>query len=218
MHPPEGMPEPEYRPSSVAGHLPCRRCLARYQEELHRQWGTIRPVAARKQGCGGKPEYGGLHTRTDYPPRKRTAESGPRTYQRPGTVPDAETAFRTVLPLQAHLRQAEPGTEPAPAAYPLFHQQPSGMHGRRHGRTGSHHQEPGLPPGTGSGLHPYPDDRSHRSLVHGIPPLHTGTGLLGQDTERETGSTKPEERRNIISELKRMGRSDLIDKLYQKKR
>ena len=29
---------------------------------------------------------------------------------------------------------------------------------------------------------------------------------------------KPEERRNIISELKRMGRSDLIDKLYQKKR
>ena len=29
---------------------------------------------------------------------------------------------------------------------------------------------------------------------------------------------KPEERRNIISELKRMGRNDLIDKLYQKKR
>lgn len=46
VYPPESMPELEYRPSSIAGHLPCGRCLAGNQEKLYWKWGTLRFVAS----------------------------------------------------------------------------------------------------------------------------------------------------------------------------
>ena len=145
-------------------------------------------------------EHRRIYPRAYHETRERTIESGSRTHQRTGIRSDAQALVRTVLCLQAHLRPPEPRTEPAPATHPLLHQQPSRMHRRGHGGISGHHQAAGLPPGTGARLHPHPNDRSHGSMVHGHTSLHAETRFLGKE--------------NIIRELRRIGRSDLIGKLY----
>lgn len=57
-------------------------------------------------------------------------------------------------------------------------------------------------------------------MVHGHTSLYAGAGLLGKDAKEKLAQRmfffwyKPEERPHIIRELRRIGRSDLIQKLY----
>ena len=100
MHPSADMPQPQYRPLSVARHLPCCRCFARHQEKLHRVRGSLRPLAARYRRCTHQPHQPPIHRRTDYQACKRKAESCPRTHIRPGAQSHAKTFLPALLRLQ----------------------------------------------------------------------------------------------------------------------
>lgn len=63
------------------------------------------------------------------------------------------------------------------------------LQGRRHGGTGCYHQAAGLSSGASTGLYPYSDDCSHRSMVQRISSLYTGTCIQCQNTTGETGTT-----------------------------
>ena len=82
------------------------------------------------------------------------------------------------------------------------------MQRSRYGGACRYQQTPGLPLGAGTGFHPY-----------------TLEPIFSAKTQREKLAQrqfffwyKPEERKNIINELRRIGRQDLIDKLYGKKK
>ena len=94
------------------------------------------------------------------------------------------------------------------------------MQRRRYGGACRYHQTLGLPLGTGTGLHPY----SYDAWYTGFHP-YTLEPIFSAKTQREKLAQrqfffwyKPEERKNIINELRRIGRQDLIDKLYGKKK
>ena len=74
------------------------------------------------------------------------------------------------------------------ANHPLLHQFAPRLHCRGYGRTCSTDQRPQLPTGAGAGLHAYPHDGLHRSLVHWSSPLHARARLLGQYTKRKACS------------------------------
>ena len=63
------------------------------------------------------------------------------------------------------------------------------LQGRRHGGTGCYHQTAGLSSGASTGLYPYSDDCSHRSMVQRISSLYTGACIQCQNTTGETGTT-----------------------------
>ena len=68
-------------------------------------------------------------------------------------------------------------------------------------------------------ISPYSYDHFYRDLVHGYDPYTLEPVFSARLRKRSLPSAcsswyKPEERRAIESELRRIGRADLIDKLY----
>lgn len=85
-------------------------------------------------------------------------------------------------------------------------------------------KQPGLPSGTSARLYPcFPMTVATEAWYTGFHP-YTLEPVFSAKTQREKLAQrqfffwyKPEERRNIINELRRIGRTDLIDKLYGKR-
>ena len=98
------------------------------------------------------------------------------------------------------------------------------MYGRRHGGVSCTDEKDGFPTGTGARLYAYAHDREHRAWATGYHP-YTLEPVYSAKSPREKLAQrmfffwyKPEEQQKIKAELRRIGRTDLADKLFDRTR
>ena len=91
-----------------------------------------------------------------------------------------------------------------------------------YGGAGGDHQELAFPVGASTRLHAYADDIATEMYYTGYHPYTLEKVYTARSKEQKLAQRqfffwyKPEERKAIINELRKIGRNDLINKLYGK--
>lgn len=129
-------------------------------------------------------------------------------------------SFELFRAIQKDIRPCKQTTRIEPAINPLFHIQPSRLYRGGYGKLGYPDQEAAFPTRTGTGFYTYPMTLATEMYYTGYHPYTLEKVYTAHTKEQKLAQRqfffwyKPEFRRQITQALQRIGKKDLIGKLF----